>query len=494
MNILLVVTTGQTDVQLVTSNVRREFHKDKCSELHCALEQRAEDWRIVDAPALKEPPEVTDLPEGSFEICTPKLDAVLALLDSQGLTVTHALVLDTERYPKFEKKDPRMAGRILERRLRERGRLPGSSIRRLPFLSGNDRLEDKSNPRDAVIRRDVVARIDGAVARSVTETAPQRIIVATTGAMSVVCTLVEEIVRLHAGVGVLVDPVEVADGAKASPPAADQAVARRWATEPAASYQARRHALEFIAQGSLIAAWGAVRHLHDDEVERRWTRVVEWLYCFAASLPLAEECEIEMLRHPRMAVRAALRVELALRAEDIPRAVHGTVAFFEAALWDHLGKHIERHPENHRLYKVEPPPSPDDNLVRTSDGTAEDRHRPFYPAEEVDGVRWYRIFDDDVCGIRLAKHYLNLDELTNLGQAVSKVRQLRNDVAHNEPTPELMDGARRRMVDAQLWSKEGRFLVQLLTQNVLRDLGEQQPGALCDDLIATVRRRLVAGT
>jgi len=34
-----------------------------------------------------------------------------------------------------------------------------------------------------------------------------------------------------------------------------------------------------------------------------------------------------------MAVRAALRVELALRAGDIPRAVHGTVAFFEAALW-----------------------------------------------------------------------------------------------------------------------------------------------------------------
>jgi hypothetical protein len=62
--------------------------------------------------------------------------------------------------------------------------------------------------------------------------------------------------------------------------------------------------------------------------------VIKWLAHFAASLPLPTACDLAVLSHERMAVRAALRVELALRAGDIPRAVHGTVAFLEAALWD----------------------------------------------------------------------------------------------------------------------------------------------------------------
>ncbi|HLH72746.1 MAG TPA: hypothetical protein VKX96_05635 [Chloroflexota bacterium] len=66
---------------------------------------------------------------------------------------------------------------------------------------------------------------------------------------------------------------------------------------------------------------------------------MKWLADFAASLPIPDECDIDLLKHPRMAVRAALRVELALLAGDIPRAVHGTVAFFEAAFWDWLKKY-----------------------------------------------------------------------------------------------------------------------------------------------------------
>lgn len=487
---LLIVTLGQTDVQFVEGEKRKEFDRNHCAELHTALEQRAGDWRIVDAPSLKQAPEVSDLPEGVFEICTPKLDAVFALLDREGVTVTHALVLDTQRDPTAEGKDPHMAGQILARRICERAVLPGSRVRRVSYLCGRDRLEDRSDPRDAVIQRHVVRRIDEAIAQSINEVKPSEIIVATTGGLPVVCTLVEEVVRLHARNGIKVEPVEVADGAKADPPTVDQAVWRQWVLEPAASYQARRHALELIEQGNFIAAWGAVRHLRDDTIERRWIRGVEWLYCFAASLPLPDDCDIDLLRHRHRAVRAALRVELALRAGDIPRAVHGTVAFFEAALWDHLDKHVDPHPERQRLFKLEPQPEAD--LLRRSEGTNEDRRRPF-EIVEVEGEHWYRIYDDDVCGVRLAKYYLKLDGLMKLGQAVSDVRELRNDVAHNEPTPALMQDAQRRMVDVGLWSHDAmpQFLTQALVQNAFKELGEEHPNCLHDDLMVTVRKRLV---
>ena len=67
-----------------------------------------------------------------------------------------------------------------------------------------------------------------------------------------------------------------------------------------------------------------------------------------------------------------------------------------------------------------------------------------------------------------------------------------NDVAHNEPTPEFMDNARRRMAEGRLWSSEGRFLTQGIIRDVLVELGEKNPDRLCEDLIATARTRLLA--
>ena len=161
-------------------------------------------------------------------------------------------------------------------------------------------------------------------------------------------------------------------------------------------------------------------------------------------------------------------------------------------MWDHLAPYLTRQdvPNKHRLYKVDP--TPDDDLVRRGDGSSDDRRRPFEVAEDVDGVCRYRVFDNDVCGIRLAKRYLKQEHLQKLGQAVSKVRELRNDVAHNEPTPELMNAARRRMAEASLWSSDGTFLCQPLVQTVLKQLGEEHSERLCHSLLATVKGLLIA--
>ena len=425
MNALLVLTVGRTDVQLVVERGRTEFSTMQCARLHAELERRVGEWHIVAAPATKHSPGAQALPVGSFNLCTPKLDAVLDDLEAKDMPVAYALILETRRDPESEPGDPRAAGLVLARRLRERlGE--GLEIQRTAILQGTERLEDRGDPRDAVVRREVVARIDDAVREATAKITDGRVVVAATGGFGTTAALTEEVVLLHVGAGRPVELVEVADGAKADPPTRDRAVARRSVPEPAESYRARRQVLDLIEGGNLLGAWGAARHLHGDEVEIRWTRVVEWLSRFAASLPIPDECDIPVLRHPKMAVRAALRVEFALRAGDIPRAVHGTVAFFEAALWDYLRPHLTRHPDSQqRVYQCDPVPE-GKKLVRDPESPSDNASRPF-EVVEIDGDTWYRVFDYGACANRIAKRYLKKDALTKLGQAVSKVRELRND-------------------------------------------------------------------
>jgi hypothetical protein len=493
MTTLLVLTAGQSDVQLVVDGVRRELRRDRCAVLHDALEQRerASLFRIVDAPDGKAEPPVETLPEGELLLCTPKLDAVL-----HEVVPSAALVLETRRESGSAPGDPRFAGAVLTARLKAKG---VETVHRQAYMAGTERLEDRDEPRDAVIRREVVQRLEQVVRESLESARPSQVIVAATGGFPVVTNLVEEIVRLHASVPI--EALEVADGAKANPPTADRAVKRTSILEPVVSFQARRRALELTARGNLLGAWAVAEPLHDDAGGRRWTQVIEWLACFASSLPIPTECDVSVLTHQRMAVRAALRVEFGLRAGDIPRAVHGTVAFFEAALWDHLCEKTSRHPSK-RQFKFHAAPA--DDLVRERDAAKlaalsktkqrEDRDRPFIFKEAADGVDWYWIDDNEICAVQLAKHYLKVDGLTKLGQALSSdIRELRNDVAHNEPTPELMDDARRRMTAAKLWSEVNGFLAQPLVQEVLRELGEQHPEGLCDDLLRTVRSRLLVG-
>jgi hypothetical protein len=206
---------------------------------------------------------------------------------------------------------------------------------------------------------------------------------------------------------------------------------------------------------------------------------------------MPEACDIPVLMHKRMAVRAALRVELALRAGDTPRAVHGTVAFFEAALWDHLLDRFERTGEKKRGLHVlrvksgAPKPAGPKLLRNDQPDEGEKRNCPF---ERLDDGGY--LFFEDGAG-RFACDYVGSQKLKELTDAIVQIRELRNDVAHNEPTPALMDDARRRMQGASLWSSTNGFLSQPVVQAVLTELGIQNTGTLCDDLIETVRARLV---
>jgi hypothetical protein len=467
-------------VQLVIDGVRHELEPKVCGVLHDEIERRG--YRLVDVPAGKDRQRKEVLPEGDLTLCTPKLDAVLRFFSPPAA----ALIFDTRRKLRS---DPRLAGAVLESRLNDRGI---QLVHRQALLTGEDGLEDPNDPRDAVVRREVVQGVARVLATELAELKPDNVLIATTGGLPAANAVIEELVRLHAVGSYSVQVLKVPDGAFAQQN--DRAVPEKF--HPAAGFRARWQALSLIEGGNLLGAWGAVSHLVD-EPGQEWTNVVDWLRHFASSLPMPEGCDISVLMHPRMAVRTALRVELALRAGDIPRAIHGTVAFFEAALWDGLYERVEgsNDPKRRRYFRIKRGEAPsDDKLLRRGDGSKEDGSRPFQIMDAIDGVTWYWIHDGGGGpGARLAKRFLRRADLVAYEHALTKeIRDLRNDVAHCEPSEALMGDARAQMRAAGLWSDDDEFLSQTLVQSVLCASGEAAPERLLDNLLADLRRRLLS--
>jgi hypothetical protein len=482
MTTLLIITVGQTDVQLVVNGQRHKLDGNTCGTLHDAIKERS--WSVIDAPSERSRDLVKALPEGEVKLCTPKLDAVIARLNDTP--PTSVLIFETNRQ---DARDPRLAGEVMERRLRDRG---VNQVIREAFLTGTEQLEDPSNDVDAVVRQTVVATLSAAIKNQIEQlTKNDKVFVATTGGLAAANELIIELVRLHAVGGPTVTALEVPDGDRGNQ--ADRAVEEKF--HPAAGYRARWHALSLVEKGNLLGAWGAVSHLKDAPGQE-WTQVIEWLALFASSLPLPTNCDLAVLSHQRMAVRSALRVELALRAGDIPRAVHGTVAFFEAALWDHLLNRFDRTGQRQRgleklCLKATVPAPTGKKLLRNEE--PDEKEKRSCPFERLENGSF--LFFEDGAG-RFARDYVKSTPLKDLVDAIVKVKLLRNDVAHNEPTPELMKDARSQMQEAKLWSdsEPPTFLSQPLVQDVLRELGKSEPSELLEGLLAEVRRRLIEPT
>jgi hypothetical protein len=132
---------------------------------------------------------------------------------------------------------------------------------------------------------------------------------------------------------------------------------------------------------------------------------------------------------------------------------------------------------------------PEGKKLLRNDATDEEDKRNC-PFERLDDGTY--LFFEDGAG-RFAQRYVESKPLKKLVDAIGKVKHLRNDVAHNEPTPELMKSAREKMQDAKLWSEDDppQFLKQPLVQDVLKKLGVEEPDLLCERLLETVRARLL---
>ncbi len=509
MKTLLIMTVGGTDVQLCEGEQRKELSEKLYPELS-KLVETDERWSVRDAPIDKGDKRQEVLPEGPIGLCTPKLDAILEYAakptDGEPLQISAALILDTRRQPtgalkgKGHAKDPSHAGPVLARRLKEMIKV---EARFGTHLSGQEEYVALGDPRDAVLSREVVAKIDAACSAAIDQEKPAAILLAVSAGFPAVRSLVPEIIRLRVSQDIAIHQIDVPDARQSASAGPDRALLVPEVLRPDELFAARRRALDLVRRGHLLGAFGAIEHIHRDAEKKRWsevtswTRVLEWLSLWASSLPITD-CNIELLTYSgpgKRAVRSALQVEMALRAGNIPSAVHGTVAFFESALWDHLlAVLLNPCRTDSQRYSFKSPPS-------TPVGF------PFKREQlEGDGTKSYLVDTGKAGCTKLVTTYLNKPDLLSLHQAISgtgesspsPVRDLRNDVAHNVPTEESMDAARQVMQAAKLWSGHNppQFLCQDLVKNVLMELGitvdgVSDPAKLCEKLISDVEQRIL---
>ncbi|HMU41513.1 MAG TPA: hypothetical protein PKE31_21070 [Pseudomonadota bacterium] len=490
---LLIMTVGGTDVKLAKENQLEEFAKS----LHSTLWDRVQtnEWTLKDsppAPSNTSPSKpLAELPCGPLVFCTPKLDAVLAYAKEkeEGLQIAAALLLDTRR----PTTDPSYAGPVLARRIEQR---LGIQARFGTYLTEKDeKLESKSDPRDALIRREVVTRIEQVVCEVLCVAKPQTILLAVESGFPDVRSLVPEIVRLHTNPSI--HSVRVLGLPSGS--LGDRAEQVLEPVHPDESFAARRRAIELVRKGHVLGAFGAVSHMHLEAEQKAWpeitawTRVLEWLSRWACSLPLPPECDLSLLTYDRRgkrAVRSALQVELALRAGNIPSAVHGTVAFFESALLDHLDQRRTFVSSDDRSDWYRFDPQPDPSLVgKDSKGNLLPFQKKLVEKEDLYKTLEY----EHRHATRILDEYLKQPKLQEFGKAISAIRKLRNDVAHNVPTPKKMEQAKKDMCKAKLWSSDTppQFLKQQLVSAVLEELQVETPQNLCEELVSEVERRLL---
>lgn len=479
---LLVLTAGHTDVQLLEGEARHELDKDYAGPLHAQLASRT-DWTLADSkPKGREPRSA--LPEGPFQLCTPKLDEILRYLDDHGLQLAHALILHTDRPP--HKRDPAQAGPILQRRLHEREH---SSIALVSYMSGGDEtLEDTTTAGDEIIRREVVTRLDSALAAALAHPpGPFDVVVlATTGGLPKVQALVEELARLRAA-PLPCTSLEVADAKR---DLAERAIPRSPKTDPSVVVAATRHALALVERGDFIAAWGAVAHLAPPQI----SPVFRWLYEWATSMPhepgKEPPADFPLPRADQRALAAALRVELALRHGDIAHAIHKTFAFFEAAIWDLLHRdHIQgpHAPDAPLSFVLHPPPLDDAEGNLKPEAKHPGHHR----------VKNYGIGSFEIRKRYLAKHTpstASIAPLKAFADAVGQVEDFRNMIAHGEPQRARLGAAREKMGQLRLWSRKRvpSITTQPLFQDVLAALGAPALADQLGKLLAATRAYALA--
>lgn len=489
---LLLYTAGHTDVQLLEGEHRRELDKARAGRVHEALAQRT-DWSLADAKpkrpgkrAAAGGPEAAAqplLPEAAFQLCTPKLDAVLAYLDEQKLQLRHALILHTDR-PGGN--DPTQAGPILQRRLRERGH---ASLELTSYLGEKgETLEDDKAPGEEVLRRVVVRRLDEAITAALEHPSGpfDVVVVAALGGLPKVQALVLELARLRAGSR---ERREL-DAPDAPGEEAERAIQRTETTDPSSVIAATRHALQLVERGDFIAAWGAVSHLDE---RQQVSPVFRWLYEWATSMPHAPEQapppDFPLPRGDQRALAAALRVELALLRGDIAHAIQKTFAFFEAAIWDVLHRDHLQHPvpEDPLSFVLSPPPT-------------ESQKDVFEPDAQHPGHHRVKNFGKGSFKIRkeyLAIHTTNsasAGPLKHFADAVGQVEGFRNMLAHSEPHRERLGRAQDKLQQHHLWSKKQRpsITTQALFQDVLAALGAPPLAEFLQELLAATRRHALA--
>lgn len=511
MSGLLIYTTGDTDVQLVENGQRWELKRDIAQEF-----SRQHGWSVVSSDIPKaDPKEKKGIPkEGPFQVCTPKLDAILHYLRGQNIAIERALLLYTDRPTQPNgRQDPYHVIPVLEHRLSQEHIEPYS----VTYLSAGDLEGAPEGPaQDSALQRSVAQCIERAIAQHLSQTSDD-VVIAVLGGHPVIREVVDELVPLHAR-GRQVLHLRLPDLSRTTPttPSSEAASsgylekpARYTPSSPSATISARRHALTLIEKGNFVAAWGAVAHLEQEPSCQRWVQALRWLYQWATSQPIDEACDVPIINETTGAAAVALRVEQALVNGEFHRAISNTSAFFEELVWAHLRSGYvtdsgQRTDKGEPLYFVTPEPPRTDGFPRprqdprgrvparvAAELSAQSQPRRICNFGKGHGAILTYLVDNSEPARRHTPGICATHALARLAPMAEQVQGERNNTAHSEPDRDQLHAATDTFRTLHLWTPDNHFLSAPLVAAALREINVDDPEHLFDNLVAAVRDRLI---
>lgn len=259
------------------------------------------------------------------------------------------------------------------------------------------------------------------------------------------------------------------------------------------SFHAREHAIALIRQGDFAGAYGAVKHLENDQDENIWVKKVKDVSdYFGGQL---EEDRVNLTVYledftnevPRCLL-VAMRAETALLSNRIADAISLTCTFWDAAILDAIERNQQveiNEVENRIIYPADYAVAPKltkGNRPCLKNEFPEKGHY-YYNVMYLCFKFWFKIIGENVKHLEIYRDALyneiSIEPIPKDGSKKLIPRNLRNVNTHSLVKSEQLAIAEKVFVKAGFWATDAKpiaagscFLAQDLVDNVLKELGQ----------------------
>jgi hypothetical protein len=437
-------------------------------------------------------PEIVTDEQGYIQLVPAKLLRVVEKLKSD-YQVVKVVIFYTHR--ENDKQEPIAVGKILADWLKKYFGLT-DNVFHVNILPNRKRIEGPDD-RDYPVNRFTVKIIDKTV-RELAESADKNSIACVSAAgMQDIKNIIKACVRFH------FRPWQERFIEMEVKERQDEAVKISQLPTAVDSFHAREHAISLIHKGNFAGAYGAVKHLENDEYENHWVQKVKDVSdYFGGQLEYRDDLsdylkDFAKSESPRCLL-VAMRTEAALLSHRIADAISLTCTFLDAAILDaitsfqHQNKpsgidedKIQMHySANHQI---------DDRLRQNKCLTQQGRHYRYNVLSQCTEI-WLEVMNQDQDMVHFMNYHAALGRRFN-GRVP---KHLRNANTHSLLKTGRLNQAKDVFVRAGFWATDAEqpiagscFLAQPLVDNVLTELGESEVSKRYAELIEGVCGELV---
>ena len=534
-NIILCISAGRSDLQVLVNDVDRDdnpgryraeisgrgkstrhFHKwllQNLDQIYVSKDDSQDDGKrgqyiVCDAEGqIKDLEGLLRTEDGKIQLEPAKIrPLVKSLQENSAVTVKAVIVLNTHRNPEshWAENEPIAVGPILakwlaqvfELKYADEANQTGIGISGwVNILDGNMEESGVPGTSDYPLNREIVRRIDEhlrAIHAEWNNITTLEAYLAVGGGLPSAKSLLKSVASFHFGRR-YVKELHVPKGREKG---------LAWLPVPITaedSFLAREHAVALIRQGDFAGAYGAVKHLKDDEYEKDWVTKVEVIsQYFGGQLPVEDQKELDALPEylrdfadpeaPRCLL-VAMRTEAALLSSRFADAISLTCTFWDAAILDAIKQNlpveaiceVENRMVFHPDYQLKSKLTQGDRPCMNTSKFPEPGHY-HYSVMGPCYSPWFEAMDGNVKDLKKYRSTLDQEILVNGFKKTIPRRNWRNVNTHSLLKSEQLEIAKDIFVKAKLWAESSVFddkpkagscfLAQDLVNNLLQELGQ----------------------